>query len=223
MELAAWIAPADSVGGDAYDYDFAQHSVTFAIYDAMGHGLGAGLVAAAALAASRSARRDGAGLHQQLAAADRVVAEQFGDSTFLTAFLGHLDLRTGLLRYVRAGHAPALLLRSGKIVRSLAQGARLPVGLQGPLGQAEGPTGQAGLEPGDWLVLSTDGVVEARDGDGGFFGEARLIDFLTREVASGHSPPETVRRLSRAVLTHQQGKLQDDATIVLMRWTGPAG
>ena len=45
MELAAWIAPADSVGGDAYDYDLSQDSVTFAIYDAMGHGLGAGLVA----------------------------------------------------------------------------------------------------------------------------------------------------------------------------------
>lgn len=130
LELAAWIALADSVGGDAYDYDFAQHSVTFAIYDAMGHGMGAGLVAAAALSASRSARR-----------------------------------------------------------------ARLPVGLPASLGQAEGRTARARLEPGDWLVLSTDGVVEARAADGGCFGEPRLIDFLTREVASGDSPPETVRRL----------------------------
>ena len=221
MELAAWIAPADSVGGDAYDYDFAQYSVTFAIYDAMGHGLGAGLVAAAALAASRSARRDGAGLQQQLAAADHVVAEQFGDGTFLTAFVGHLDLRSGLLRYIRAGHAPALLLRQGKIIKSLGDGARLPVGLPASLGQADGCPGRASLEPGDWIVLSTDGVVEARDAGGGFFGEPRLIDFLTREVASGHSPPETVRGLSQAVMTHQQGNLQDDATIVLMRWTGP--
>lgn len=222
LELAAWVAPADSVGGDAYDYDFAQHSVTFAIYDAMGHGIGAGLVAAAALAASRSARRDGADLQQQLAAADSVVATQFGDSTFLTAFVGHLDLRTGLLCYFRAGHAPALLLRQGKVVKSLDGGARLPVGLPASLGGADGHPGRASLQPGDWLVLSTDGVVEARDAEGAFFGEPRLIDFLTREVASGHSPPETVRRLSRAVMAHQHGNLQDDATIVLMRWSGPS-
>ena len=213
--------PADDVGGDAYDYDFAEHSVTFAIYDAMGHGLCAGLVAAAALSASRSARRDGACLQQQLAAADGVVAGHFGDSTFLTAFLGHLDLRTGLLRYLRAGHAPALLLRHGKVVTSLGGGTRLPLGLATALGQDEGDTAEVSLEPGDWLVLSTDGVVEARDPDGGFFGEPRLVELLTREVASGHSPAETVRGLSRAVMAHQHGVLQDDATIVLMRWTGP--
>jgi serine phosphatase RsbU (regulator of sigma subunit) len=220
LELAAWIAPADSGGGDAYDYDFAQHSVTFAIYDAMGHGIGAGLVVAAALAASRSARRDGAGLQQQLAAADGVVAEQFGDSTFLTAFVGQLDLRTGLLCYIRAGHAPALLLRRGEIVAWLAGGARLPVGLPTSLGQAGGPAGRASLEPGDWLVLNTDGVDEARDADGGSFGAPRLVDVVTRAVASGESPAETVRRLARAVMAHQQGNLQDDATIVLVRWSG---
>jgi hypothetical protein len=221
LQLAAWIAPAAHAGGDAYDYDFDRDTVTFAIYDAMGHGFGSGLVAAAALAASRSARRDGAALQEQLAAADAVVAEHFDDSTFLTAFLGLLDLRTGSLRYVRAGHAPPLLLRQGQVVKTLGDGSRLPVGLSAPRSSTR--LGTASLHPGDWVVLSTDGVTEARDPNGAFFGEARLVDYVTREIASGHPPPETGRRLAQAVMSHQQGTLQDDATIMLLRWDGPEG
>jgi hypothetical protein len=54
------------------------------------------------------------------------------------------------------------------------------------------------------------------------FGEPRLVDFLEREAASGHPPGETVRRQVQAVLTHQQGVLQDDATVLLARWDASA-
>ena len=77
------------------------------------------------------------------------------------------------------------------------------------------------LQPDDWLVMYTDGITEARDETGEFFGDARLVDFLRREAAAGHPPPETARRLVHAVLTHQNGNLQDDATILLARWTNP--
>jgi serine phosphatase RsbU (regulator of sigma subunit) len=72
--------------------------------------------------------------------------------------------------------------------------------------------------PGDWLILHTDGITEARDEAGNFFGEARLVDFLRREAASSHPPPETVRRLVHAVLRHQHGILQDDASVLLAEW-----
>ena len=55
--------------------------------------------------------------------------------------------------------------------------------------------------------------------NGAWFGEARLVDFLTREIAAGQPPPETVRRLTSAVLEHQGGLLQDDASILLAQWT----
>ena len=76
------------------------------------------------------------------------------------------------------------------------------------------------LEPGDRLALYTDGVVEARR-LGQFFSEQRLADFVVRESASGLDGPEVLRRLIRAVLEHQHGVLQDDATILLLEWTGP--
>lgn len=75
------------------------------------------------------------------------------------------------------------------------------------------------LQLGDWLVLHTDGITEARDAAGEFFGEERLVEFLEREAAADAPPPETVRRLVRAVLRHQDGVLQDDATVVLARWS----
>jgi serine phosphatase RsbU (regulator of sigma subunit) len=74
------------------------------------------------------------------------------------------------------------------------------------------------LEPGDWLALYSDGLVEARNAAGSWFGEETLKDFLTREMAASRPPAETVRRLTQAVLRHPGGLLQDDATILLATW-----
>ncbi len=77
------------------------------------------------------------------------------------------------------------------------------------------------LQPGDTVVLYTDGVVEARGPDGQEFGVDRLRDLLEREAASERAPEEVLRRLVRAVLDHQAGLLRDDATLVLLQWAGP--
>jgi serine phosphatase RsbU (regulator of sigma subunit) len=78
------------------------------------------------------------------------------------------------------------------------------------------------LQPGDTVVLYTDGVVEARGPDGAEFGVDRLVDLLEREASSERAPEEVLRRLVRAVLDHQGGPLRDDATLVLLRWNGGA-
>ena len=74
------------------------------------------------------------------------------------------------------------------------------------------------LEPGDRLLLYTDGITEARSPAGEFFGEQRLGDFISSPLAAGDPAPETVRRLMRRMLAHQADKLQDDASIVVLTW-----
>ncbi|MGY1733454.1 PP2C family protein-serine/threonine phosphatase [Geodermatophilus sp. SYSU D01045] len=212
--LAGLLEPSDDVGGDAFDYALAEDEVWMTVLDAMGHGLGAGLMSAATLATARSVRRDGRGLHDQVRAVDEVVATTFTGSAFVTGVLAQLDVTTGRLRYVRAGHPPPLLLRRGRVVKELTAGGRVPFGL----GTAAFEVAEEVLEPGDWLVLYTDGVTEARDAAGRWFGEQRLVEFLTRAAAAGQPPPETVRRLVRAVLDHQGGVLQDDASILIASW-----
>jgi serine phosphatase RsbU (regulator of sigma subunit) len=71
------------------------------------------------------------------------------------------------------------------------------------------------------LLLYTDGVTEARTADGELFGLDRLADLLEREAASGRTAEELLRRLARSVLDHQAGGLRDDATLLLVQWTGP--
>jgi len=69
------------------------------------------------------------------------------------------------------------------------------------------------------VVLYTDGITEARDADRQPFGLERLVDFLEREAAESTPLPEIVRRLCKRILQHQEGVLQDDATVLLVQWT----
>ena len=75
------------------------------------------------------------------------------------------------------------------------------------------------LEPGDRVLLYTDGVTEARDSTGEFFGIERLVDLVTR-TAGDDPPPEAMRRLMHAVEDHNDGPMRDDATVVLIEWQG---
>jgi serine phosphatase RsbU (regulator of sigma subunit) len=212
--LAGMIEPSYRAGGDAFDYALSETSVSLAVFDAMGHGLPAALMAVAALAGYRSARRDGRGLYDQVSALDEVISAGFPGSAFVTGVLADLDVGSGRLRYVNAGHPPPLLLRAGKVVKELSGGRRVPFGLS----TAELTVAQEMLQPGDWLAVYTDGVTEARDASGAWFGEDRLVELLGRAAAAGHPPPETARRLTRAILQHQHGRLQDDATVLLACW-----
>jgi serine phosphatase RsbU (regulator of sigma subunit) len=213
--LAGMLEPSYQVGGDAFDYALSESTVSMGIFDAVGHGLRAASMAAAALAGYRSARRDGRGVFDQARSIDDVIADTFAASAFVTGVLAEVDLASGRLRYVNAGHPAPLLLRQGRVVKQLDGGRRMPFGL----GSAGLTVAEEILEPGDWLALYTDGITEARDSLGNWFGEKRLMEYLTRAIAGGQPPPETVRRLTHAVLDHQGGLLQDDATVLLARWS----
>jgi serine phosphatase RsbU (regulator of sigma subunit) len=87
-----------------------------------------------------------------------------------------------------------------------------------PADGATAPPYTERLEPGDRVLLYTDGVTEGRSADGVPFGLDRLSDFIIRHSNDGISAPETMRRLNHAISEYQRGRLQDDATIVLVEW-----
>jgi phosphoserine phosphatase RsbU/P len=73
------------------------------------------------------------------------------------------------------------------------------------------------LEPGDTLMLYTDGITEARSADGELFGLDRLVEFIVAELAKG-SPAETMRKLIHKIVSYENGELRDDATAALVQW-----
>jgi len=187
-----------------------------AVFDGMGHGLQATLLASVALAAYRNARRSGQPLLETAAVVDHVLGEHFGDDSFVTGVLARLDLATGTLTLLSAAHPAPLLVRNGRPVGEVDVEPGLPLGF----GSRADQVVAASLEPGDCLLLFSDGVVEARSTDGEFFGLDRLLDLVTRQESARQPAPETLRRLINAVLEHQQNMLQDDATVLLLEWAG---
>ncbi|WP_433303216.1 PP2C family protein-serine/threonine phosphatase [Actinoplanes sp. CA-030573] len=213
--VSAVLQPCYDVGGDGFDYTLENGRVNVAIFDAVGKGLPAALTCSVALAAIRAARRAGQGLGEQARAADDAVAEQFPDARFVTAVLAELDLASGRLSYLNAGHPPPMVLRRGRAVHELGSGRRLPLGL----GDRRSGTAELILEPGDRLLCYTDGVTEARTPDGDRFGLTRLIHLIDRHAGSGLPVPEVLRRLAHAVLEHQGGPRT--TTPRFCCWNGP--
>jgi hypothetical protein len=214
----AVLEPAYEVGGDAFDHSLAGGRLHMAVVDAMGHDLASGGTCAVALAGFRAARRSGAGLVDMVRVVDRTLARWIPDR-LLTTVLADLDTTTGAVAWVNCGHPPPLLIRRQKVVPGAFERVPdVPLGLGG-LGHDGGPTvHRTQLEPGDRLLIHTDGVTEARSGVGRQFGEQRLIDTIVRATAAGEPAPEALRRLVHAVVEHQDYRLHDDATILLAEW-----
>jgi serine phosphatase RsbU (regulator of sigma subunit) len=223
--ISGLLAPAYDVGGDAFDYALNGNVAHVAVFDAVGHGLQASLLANLAVSCYRNSRRAGLDLAHTAAAIDAALEEMFGGERFVTALLGQLDIDTGLFRWINAGHPAAMLLRNAQVVKELDGEPSLPLGINGLTGSGPErfPVASEGLQPGDRLLLLTDGVDEARTEDGEFFGRTRLAEFAAREAATGLATPEVMRRLQLAILRHQVGRLQDDATTLFVEWlTGKA-
>lgn len=218
VAVSGQLEPAYDVGGDVYDYALDGELLHLALLDGMGHGVEASLLATAALGAYRHCRRSERPLVDIREEMDQVVGSFFRKTVFVTGVLGVLHCGTGRFTWVNAGHPPPLQIRGRNVVSALECHPAVPFGL-GP-----GPTeeGEAMLEPGDQVLLYTDGVVDSRSVETGErFGEDRLRDFVEQEAAAGRLNSETLRRLTNSLLEASGGQLSDDATLMLIEWSGP--
>lgn len=216
VAIGAMLQPAYEIAGDTIDYAVDGDTFSVAIFDAMGHGLAASQLANIAVYAYRLGRLQRLSLEDLYRCIDDAVAEEFGGESFVTAHLATLDLTSGSLRSICAGHPQPLLLRDRTSIHELQAGTHLPLGL----GHGDVAVTEQRLQPGDTIVYYSDGISEARAADGEEFGVERLKDFLVRAAASDLTPAETARRALHAVRDHHDDHLADDATLALIRWRG---
>lgn len=218
VSVAGLVEPAYEVGGDCFDYAANGACFDFSVMDAMGHGVRSAVIASLAVGCYRHGRRESLSLeamHDELASTLEAHIEK---PAFATGILGRLATDSGTFTWTNAGHPLPLLVRDGRVVQEMDCPPSPPWGLlPGPATVAT-----TELQPGDSVLVYTDGVTGVRDGEGGELGVDRLID-LTERCASDQLPPEEiVRRLVNTVLEHRGGEeLLDDATVLMVRWDGP--
>lgn len=213
LALAGVVEPAYDVGGDAFDYAINHETAHIAVFDAMGHGLDAAVMAGVAVGAYRHGRRAGIPVEDLYTLIDAEFSRQFPNDRFVTAQLANLDLATGMLTLVNAGHPAPLHIRGHRVLGPITGTPALPIGLNEPQPQVI----VRNLEAGDLLLFYTDGVVEARRATG-TYGDDRFIADIEHVLGTDLPLPEVVRRLNHRLVEWRGGEPDDDATIVLAQW-----
>jgi serine phosphatase RsbU (regulator of sigma subunit) len=214
LSVAGALEPAYAIAGDSFDYAVEPEHVHVAITDGMGHGLRAAMLGSLAVSALRHARRRGRDVLAQAKEANQVLHDQFGGDQFVTGIMLNVEVPTGTVGLVNAGHPQPWLARNGTVTE-LDLFADFPLGLF--LG-VDYRLQSVELDRGDRLILVSDGVLEATAGDKDEFGADRLVEII--QATRDQSATEVVRRVTRAVIDHHQEPLRDDATVVCLDWRG---
>jgi sigma-B regulation protein RsbU (phosphoserine phosphatase) len=207
FRVAARYVPMTSVAGDFYDFIVADGTQAgLLIADVSGHGVPAALIASMVKVAANSQRANAADPAGLLTGMNAALCGNT-QSQFVTAAYVHLDANSKRLHYSAAGHPPMLLLRDGKVAEIVENGLMLAAFDFATYTNAMRP-----LEPGDRLLLYTDGLIEAANAKGDFFGQETLAALLLQTATL--PPSEAVDQIISAV--QKWAAAQDDDLTVLI-------
>jgi sigma-B regulation protein RsbU (phosphoserine phosphatase) len=218
-QIAYATRPANTVAGDYYDVilrpgrDPSADRILFVVADVAGKSIPAAMVMATFQASLRTLSASGISLAEMVAGVNRYsCSNSQGGVRFTTAFFAELDPATGDVVYVNAGHNVPILRKKSGLVERLEAGG-IPIGI---FTESAYQMGTSSLENGDWLVIFTDGIVEAENAKQDEYGEAELIRLVDRE--SGCTPAELLRRML-AELDQFVGNTpqHDDMTCLLLK------
>jgi serine phosphatase RsbU (regulator of sigma subunit) len=213
FDLAAKTVAARSVGGDYYDFiRFDDGHVGMIVGDVAGKGTPAALLMSSLQARVHVLFEDPSDLAAKIGRLNRSTCANCPDNRFITFFMGIVNPATGDLKYVSAGHNPPLMVRAQGGYEELTAGGVI----LGILPMAKYEEAAAKMEPGDVLVLFSDGVTEAADPNDNEFGEARLADLVAQ--LKDRPSAEIVDEIHKAVHVFTQGAPPaDDITVMIAR------
>jgi serine phosphatase RsbU (regulator of sigma subunit) len=207
--------PCRTVSGDYYDFVVRPDGkVYFAIADVSGKGVTAGLMMAGLQASFRIFCKSNPRPAELVAQLNVALKENLPQSKFVTLFLGRLDTATGLIEYANAGHTPPLWIRRDSVLE--LEETDLVLGV---VTRADYLNRTLELEPGDSLVLFTDGVTEAENAEGDDLGSQRLVQRLSK--LHGGSAKEITSVIESEVIAHiGDATVADDVTLVVVARNG---
>jgi len=211
-QLAGALLPSYEVGGDWFDFVENRDGAWLAIADAAGNGPNAAGLGAAALGALRAARRGGSGLQEALSLMHETVRRLGNPDFHVTALVARWRAATATFTWVNCGHPPAYRVDLADNLTEL-QGPRHPAlgtGDDEPVFQLA----ECRLQPGERLILLTDGIIDRHTEDGGRFGVDGLRSALER--AESPTAAATAMAIQRAVTDSWTEPLEDDATVVVL-------
>jgi serine phosphatase RsbU (regulator of sigma subunit) len=208
--FAGWLEPASHVGGDTFDYSVDHDVLHASMTDAMGHGVQAALLATLAIGSLRNTRRSDVGVAEQARQANEAMIAHADGDQFVTGLLLRVDLRSGRVVAVNAGHPRPYRLRGGR-VDCLELAADIPFGMIPDTTYGEQ---EMQLEPGDRLVVVTDGFLERNASVADFDVMAAVAD------TGALHPREVVHAFKAAVLAASGAQLADDAAVLCIDWHG---
>ena len=210
-KLAGGVLPSAEVGGDWYDFSDNRDGTWLAIADAAGEGPVAAGRAAVSLGALRSARRRGLGLEDSATVVHELVNDLGGDFC-VSAIFGHWQGSTRTFNWVSAGHGAPLLVRGDGTVEELEAGDEPALGFGDRRRAFRALRRQ--LEPGERVILVSDGVLDRRTATGRRFDVAGVQEAVA--TASGASAAATARSIQHAVVAASPGPLEDDAAVLVL-------
>ncbi|OEV12412.1 PP2C family protein-serine/threonine phosphatase [Streptomyces nanshensis] len=216
VSVAGLLEPTYKVAGDSLDYVLNKDVLHVAVIDAMGHGLNAAMLSTVAMGAYRHARRSDVELADLYRFMDAAMDEVFGPEDFVTGQMMRLNVTTGQLQWVNAGHPAPMVLRGHRVVQRLESPTTLPVGFGG----ATPTVSTVQLRRYDRVLAFTDGLVEEHKISGEQFGEQRLIDTVEYVSPLTDGVNHLVRRLSLDLKRQRGDVTSDDATLLVIEWTG---
>ncbi len=215
FDIAGAVFPAEATCGDYFDYLPIKDGILgIAIGDVCGHGLGPALIMAETRAFLRSLSRGASDLGGILSAINESLHPDLDEVRFVTLLLAHINVSARRLTYANAGHTPGYVLDRTGALKAELKATGLPLGMF-PTSKYEAD-GDVGFEPGDMVVLLTDGITESQAPDGSWFEGERVLDVLRKHL---NEPAEhIVLHVRRAVFEFTQGaKPSDDLTIVVCK------